>query len=159
MAQGHALSGEAYDTAELLRRGVSLVGCSGSQFAAHMVDAWLDGAVDALAGSGGDAADGLRVARLSLIDGAALSWLRRPLLLSMRMSVPRERHNSFLPWFGDSTVPRRQLRMDNRFLGYVCLVDRGVVRWHVHGNEVPDSGAVSALAQLTATALKGAAVR
>ena len=47
---------------------------------------------------------------------------------------------------------RRPLRMENRFLGYVCLVDRGTVRWHVHSNQEPGEEAVRALAALVAKA-------
>ena len=41
---------------------------------------------------------------------------------------------------------RRQLHVENRYLGYVCLVDEeAVVRWHVHSSEVPSKAQVEAL--------------
>jgi hypothetical protein len=133
----------------------SLVGCAGSQFAQSMVDGWLtagDGS-DATAASEAEASS-LQTMRLSLIDGVLLAWLRRPLLVSMRMSVPRERHAAFMCHFGDSTEARRALHMQNRYLGYVCLVDpEGVVRWHVHGNEPPDERALGTLRKLVHAAL------
>ncbi len=67
----------------------------------------------------------------------------------MRRSVPLERQDDFFCHFGDSSEVRRALQMQNRYLGLVCLVDpRGVVRWHVHGNEVPTSKEVGTLARL-----------
>ena len=55
-------------------------------------------------------------------------------------------HGAFLCRFGDSGRAREEMRMENRFLGYVCLVDReGVVRWHVHGNETPSEEGAHAL--------------
>jgi hypothetical protein len=81
----------------------------------------------------------LQVRWLSFVEGRVLSWIARPLMMSMRASVPRERHERFLCHFAVDTVEvRKVLLMQNRYLGYVCLVDpQGVVRWHVHGNELP----------------------
>jgi len=44
---------------------------------------------------------------------------------------------------------RHKLRFENRFLGYVCVVDEeGVVRWHVHSNEKPTPKQIEALRKL-----------
>ena len=105
-----------------------------------MVDAWLDGAA-ADEGAGADGVGGgsaLQVLRLSLVETRALTWMRAPLLASMRMSVPQEQRDAFLCLFGDAAAARQQMRMTNQLLGYVCLVDAaGVVRWHAHSSEVP----------------------
>ena len=120
----------------------TLLGCANSSFAMTMVDEWLLGVEDR-------AASPLLQARwLSLVEGVALSWLQRPLLASMRGSVPAARHDRFLCRFDrDATDLRKSLQMTNRYLGYVCLVDtKGLVRWHVHGNEVPSEEDLTTLA-------------
>ena len=39
------------------------------------------------------------------------------------------------------------MQMHNKYFGLVCLVDgNGIVRWHVHGSEVPSDEQVGALA-------------
>jgi len=98
---------------------------------------------------GGESSPLPQVLRLSLAEGTALSWLRWPLLASMRVSVPAARRPSFMVCFGDLTGARRKMRMENRYLGYVCLVDpSGVVRWHVHSSEPPTEAATEALRAL-----------
>ena len=85
----------------------------------------------------------------SLVEATALTWLQRPLLWSIRASVPAEQHGSFYCHFGKAGALRRQLRMENSYLGYVCLVDRtGTVRWHVHSNEPPTDEQVGSLAAM-----------
>jgi len=136
--QATSLTGDevAIDT-EFFAGRWSLLGCAGSQFAQPMVDGWMDGVSKAL--SQKPSPPSLQLRWLSLVDGRLLGWFRRPLLATMRRSVPSERHAAFLCHFGDSTEPRRRLQMQNRYLGFVCAVDsRGVVRWHVHGSDVPD---------------------
>lgn len=154
------LRGEPEELHKLSSSGLSLVGCAGSRFGQIMVDGWLLGTQAALE----QASDGaheddetpdschpskqLRTIWLSLVENAALKWFQRPMLAAMRMSVPADRHANFYTHFGDSSGVRSQLKMDNRFLGYVCLVDKGMVRWHVHSNEEPKEGDVEALAAL-----------
>lgn len=165
---------------QLFSNGMTLLGCSGSNFSQKMVDGWLEGvsksvnetmnkAETALEDSApghvndsvpdharipaGDVASSqgtpmLQTAWLSLVEAVALSWLRRPLLMSMRMSVPVERHSRFYTYFGKSVQVRTQLKMENRFLGYVCLIDRGIIRWMVHSSAVPSAEEVSSLAAL-----------
>lgn len=124
----------------------TLLGCAGSKFTQPMVDGWVNGVMNALEA---ESAPVVQPAWLSLVDGTILSWLRWPLVATMRMSVPREQHASYLCRFGDAADMRRRMHMHNRYLGFVCLVDgQGVVRWHVHGNVVPDEAAVGKLAQL-----------
>jgi len=142
-----SLAGErdALSKGGLFAQGPTLVGVSGSRFSQPMVDAWLTG-VPAGGGGGGGGGVPLRVLWLSLVERAALSWVQTSIRLSMRLSVPPERHGSFMCHFGDSVVARQQMRMANRFLGYVCLVDgEGVVRWHVHAAEPPTPEAVAGL--------------
>ena len=91
----------------------------------------------------------MQTVRLSLVEATALTWLQRPLLWSIRASVPAEQHGSFYCHFGKAGALKRQLRMENSYLGYVCLVDRtGTVRWHVHSNEPPTDEQVASLAAL-----------
>ena len=98
-----------------------------------MVNGWLDGVTAAT-----ESVPAMQTVRLSLIEATALTWLQRPLLWSIRATVPAEQHGSFYCHFGKAGALKRQLRMENSYLGYVCLVDRtGTVRWHVHSNEVP----------------------
>ena len=154
---------ESSERVELSESGLfasrwTLLGCSGSQFAQPMVDGWVAGVPAALeARSASRRSDGgsgvvelplgLQARWLSLVDGAILQWLRRPLLASMRFSVAAERRASFLCHFGDSNEPRRKMQMHNKYFGLVCLVDgNGIVRWHVHGNEEPTAEQVDALA-------------
>lgn len=121
----------------------TLLGCAGSSYAQPMVDAWLEAAE----------ADVQRQ-WLSLLEGRVLSWFQRPLLTMMRRSVPAERHTVFCCHFGDAREVRRALQMQNKYLGYVCLVDpKGVVRWHVHGSEVPSEREVGALRSLLGHAI------
>jgi len=142
--QAASLTGYEVETTSLFTGRWTLLGCAGSRFAQPMVDGWMDGVSAVLPES-----LQLQLRWLSLIDGKLLSWFRRPLLAMMRRSVPSERHCSFLCHFGDSTEPRRRLQMQNRYLGFVCLVDgRGVVRWHVHGSEVPSEEMSLALVKL-----------
>ena len=123
--------------AGLLGGQLTLLGCSGSRFGQRMVDGWLDGGAGDGAGDGA-AASAVQVLRLSLVETSALAWMRTPLLASIRMATPEEQHASFLCLFGEAAAARKQMRMTNGFLGYVCLVDAaGVVRWHVHSSEVP----------------------
>lgn len=130
------LGGRAQLTPEdVLGRGPTLVGVAGSRFAQPMVDAWVDGVAAKMAPSAEDDAGvnsdasavprsgGLQLLRLSLVEGAALSMLRTPLRLSMRLSVPSEQRAGFVCHFGDVAGAREKLRMTNRFLGYACLVD------------------------------------
>jgi hypothetical protein len=137
----------------------TLLGCAGSSFAQEMVDKWLVGAVaeEAAAAEGGAAAApaGLQARWLALVEGTVLVWFQRPLLASMRRSVPAERHGRFLCRFeSDASELRRKLQMSNRYLGYVCLVDpQGVVRWHVHGNEPPTEEQLAALKSLVGGAV------
>jgi len=128
------------------RRAPTLVGCTGSRFSEAMVDGWLNG----LAGQvDADGTPPVQTLWLSLVEGLTLRMLQRPLLSSMRWSVPVERHASFLCHFGDSQPEREQLHMSNRYIGYVCLVDeQGVVRWHVHSSEAPTEDALAALRDL-----------
>ena len=129
----------------------TLLGCAGSNFAKSMVDTWMEAAAaPELVASAAEAGRvGLQTSWLSLVEGTLLSWLRRPLLLSMRSSVPAERHTRFLCTFGQMEQVRRTLQMQNKYLGYVCLVDpQGIVRWHVHGNEVPSDTQVRDLCLL-----------
>jgi ATPase complex subunit ATP10 len=145
--EARALTGDA---ARLAADGVfasrlTLLGCSGSRMAQPMVDGWLDGVLSAASAAG----PALQTVRLSLVEGGALTWFERPLLWTMRATVPREQHASFFAHFGNAEPVRRQLRMENRYLGYVCLVDRaGTVRWHVHSNEPPSEEQVQGLAAL-----------
>ena len=81
-------------------------------------DAGVDADAVAVPRSGG-----LQLLRLSLVEGAALSMLRTPLRLSMRLSVPSDQRAGFVCHFGDVAGAREKLRMTNRFLGYACLVD------------------------------------
>lgn len=122
---------------------VTLLGCAGSQFAQPMVDGWLEPFFNM-------GSDEHQVIWLSLVHGTLLNWFRKPLVASMRASVERERHRSFFCHFGDSDVQRERLRMENRYLGYVCIVDRnGLVRWHTHSNQPPDGdGEIDSLARL-----------
>jgi len=138
----------------------TLVGMLGSNFAQEMVDGWILG----VAGTSGEAAPAsggapapLQTRWLSIVEGAVLGWLRWPLLASMKRGVPAERHARFLCLFDDDASGLRDaLRMSNRYLGYVCLVDpHGRVRWHTHGNEVPTEDAVAALKALVAGAIAG----
>ena len=47
------------------------------------------------------------------------------------------------------------MQMQNRYLGYVCLVDPdGVVRWHVHGNELPAEAELAAFGSLVQKAIQ-----
>jgi hypothetical protein len=127
----------------------TLLGCAGSNFAQPMVDGWLTGVAGALQERGGAAADALQLRWLSLIERAALGWFARPLLATMRMSIPAERHAAFSCRFGETTDLRADMQMPNRYLGFVCLIDgAGLVRWHVHGNEEPTGEQISALARL-----------
>ena len=141
----------------LLAGKATLLGFSSSQMSMGMVDGWLNGAATLLGGGDGDgdgdaavpaaAADPppLQTLRMSLVDNAFVGLLRRPLLASMRMSVPAEQHASFYCYFGDTTAFRTKMGMENKYLGYVCLVDPdGVVRWHVHGSELPAEGDLDA---------------
>lgn len=149
--QAESLAG---DTVSLSTRGGgffdgkwTVLGCTGSNFAAPMVDGWLTSIGESSAATATDGPESpssaamipnVQVRWLSFVEGMLLSWFRRPLLVSMRRSVPSDRHESFLCHFGDSDAARKVLLMQNRYLGYVCVVDpQGVVRWHVHGNEVP----------------------
>ena len=109
-----------------------------------MVNGWLDGVTAAT-----EAVPAMQTVRLSLIEATALTWLQRPLLWSIRATVPAEQHGSFYCHFGKAGALKRQLRMENSYLGYVCLVDRtGTVRWHVHSNEPPTDEQVASLAAL-----------
>jgi len=134
----------------------TLLGCSGSHFSQAVVDEWLLGSSDL--GNQDEHSTlkpDLQVLWLSMVEGAVLSWLRRPLLASMRASVPVERHNSFLCYFGDSQKVRKRMKMDNRFLGYMCLVDpKGAVRWHIHGNKSPTPDELAALRALILRAMQ-----
>ena len=126
----------------------TLFGCAGSRFAQPMVDGWMDGIATALAMSPAPPTR-LELRWLSLVEGSLLNWFRRPLLMTMRRAVPAARHGAFLCHFGDSSAPRRRLQMQNRYLGLVCLVDgRGIIRWHVHGSEVPSEPMVSDLMEM-----------
>ena len=126
----------------------TLFGCAGSRFAQPMVDGWMDGIAAALATSPAPPTR-LELRWLSLVEGSLLNWFRRPLLMTMRRAVPAARHGAFLCHFGDSSAPRRRLQMQNRYLGLVCLVDgRGIIRWHVHGSEVPSEPMVSDLMEM-----------
>lgn len=136
----------------------TLVGLAGSNFAQGMVDGWLTG----VASEGDDtvappSGGGLQTRWLSLVEGAVLGWLRRPLLASMKRGVPAERHTRFLCRFGDDMSELRDaLQMSNRYLGYVCLVDpKGSVRWHTHGNELPTDADLAALKALVDAAIRG----
>jgi len=138
------------DKADLFKGKRSLVGCAGSRFSEAMVDAWLEGissnttSVESNGGASGSPP--LQVLRLALVEGTILSLLRMPLLASMRMTVPKSQRDSFFVSFGDTSQMRRQLHVENRYLGYVCLVDEeAVVRWHVHSSEVPSKAQVEAL--------------
>tara|TARA_B100000795_G_scaffold231015_1_gene188687 strand:+ start:433 stop:951 length:519 start_codon:yes stop_codon:yes gene_type:complete len=123
---------------------LTLLGCTGSRMAEPMVNGWLDGVTAAT-----EAVPAMQTVRLSLVEQAALAWLQRPLLWSIRSSVPVEQHGHFYCHFGKAEALRRQLRMENSYLGYVCLVDRtGTVRWHVHSNEPPTEEQVASLAAL-----------
>ena len=136
----------------LFRNQWTLLGCAGSQFAQPMVDSWLDAAAGVPAAASG--APAIQTRWVSLVEGVILGWLKTPLLMGMRASVQRERHEHFLCHFGDVSDARRILQMQNKYLGYVCLVDpRGVVRWHVHGNETASEQEVQLLTQLMAGAL------
>ena len=158
----HATALASHEPVELSESGLfashewTLLGCAGSQFAQPMVDAWVEGTpplAAAKADGGGGGGELVQARWLSFVDGAVLGWLQRPLLATMRLSVPRERHAHFLCRFGDSSEPRRKMQMQNKYLGFVCLVDRGgVVRWHVHGNEVPAPEELERLAALVVRA-------
>ena len=152
----------------------TLLGCAGSQFSQPMVDGWLDpfaregvanveqAVVNMVEQQGAVANVGIanvdslevdsrfQVLWLSLVHGAVLDWFRKPLLSSMRASVRHERHGSFCCHFGDGREERETLNMENRYLGYVCIVDRsGLVRWHTHSNQPPSGDdEVSSLARL-----------
>ena len=116
----------------------------------------MDEATAEAGDEGSAGAEPLQARWLALVEGSIYGWLRRPLLAAMRHSVAAERHGRFLCRFeDDATELRRVLRMSNRYLGYVCLVDpQGSVRWHVHGNEEPDEQEVAALRALVAKALQ-----
>ena len=123
---------------------LTLLGCTGSRMAEPMVNGWLDGVTAAT-----ESVPAMQTVRLSLIEATALTWLQRPLLWSIRATVPAEQHGSFYCHFGKAGALKRQLRMENSYLGYVCLVDRtGTVRWHVHSNEPPTDEQVASLAAL-----------
>jgi len=135
----------------------TLLGCAGSAFAQPMVDAWLRAgeatvaAAEATVEAAAQPSLPSQVQRqwLSFIEGRMLEWFQRPLLTMMRRSVPTERHAVFCCHFGDAREARRAIQMQNKYLGYVCLVDpKGVVRWHVHGSEVPSEPEVDALHSL-----------
>lgn len=129
----------------------TLLGCASSNFAQQMVDSWLDSATPLLTMKAADEDEPrLQVRWLSFVEGRLMSWLRRPLMASMRSSVPKDRHSTFLCNFAVDTVDvRKALLMQNKYLGYVCLVDpKGVVRWHVHGNELPNEQELSHLTKL-----------
>lgn len=123
---------------------LTLLGVSGSRFSEAMVESWLGGVESATR-----ELPTMQTLRLSLVEGAALGWLQRPLLWTMRAGVPAERRGTFYCHFGDADPVRQQLRMENRFLGYVCVVDSAAtVRWHVHSSEEPADKDVSRLASL-----------
>jgi len=125
----------------------TLIGCSGSNFAQPMVDGWLDGVASLVEEEGPSQRP--QLLWLSLVENKLVSFFQRPLMASMRLSVPRERHSSFLCYFGDTAAARKRMRMQSRYLGYVCLADeKGVVRWHVHGNEPPTEAALASLRDL-----------
>ena len=125
----------------------TLLGCAGSQFAQKMVDQWMTGVSAEVLRAGVSQATQFRW--LSLVEGSLLSWFRRPLLATMRYSVPEERRGSFLVHFGDSSMLRHQIQMENRYLGHVCLLDPGrKMRWHVHGSETPGDAEIKTLVQL-----------
>ena len=148
--QGHSLAGEEVSLSAdgLFHRQLTLLGCCGSQHGQEMVDGWLEGLSAALVPQGPPALP-VRTVWLSLVDSPGFSWVRMVLVGSMRMSVPKERHDSFVVHFGDSGEMRRRLQMENRHLGYVALVDsQARVRWHVHGSETPTDEEVAALARL-----------
>ena len=135
------LSGEPTALSErgLFGGRLTLLGCAGSQFAQPMVDAWVREtslAVEAMQPAAAAAAAApdapppspprLQTCWLSLVEGSSptmLNMLRWPLLMSMRLSVERERQPRFFARFGDATAARKQMQMTNRYLGYVCLVD------------------------------------
>lgn len=52
---------------------------------------------------GGGSAPSVRILRLALVEGAILSWLRLPLLASMRVTVPAAQRDSFFVCFGDTS--------------------------------------------------------
>merc|ERR1740130_2218576 len=116
---------------------LTLLGCSGSRFGQPMVDAWLSGADERDTPEAAPTLP-LQVLRLSLLESTFLSWMKTPLLASMRSGVPQEHRDAFLCCFGSVHTARQKMRMTNQYLGYVCLVDGGgVVRWHVHSSDVP----------------------
>ena len=103
--EARALTGDA---ARLAADGVfasrlTLLGCSGSRMAQPMVDGWLDGVLSAASAAG----PALQTVRLSLVEGGALTWFERPLLWTMRATVPREQHASFFAHFGNAEPVRR----------------------------------------------------
>jgi hypothetical protein len=128
---------------ELFAGQLTLVGCVGARFSEKMVDGWLEGGASAVA----DAQPPLQTLRLSLVDGVKYRWVRPLLLASMRLSVPADRHDSFYVCMDDLSEVTKGLRMSNRFLGYVCLVDgAGLIRWHVHSSKPPTTEEVATLA-------------
>ncbi|KAL1507141.1 hypothetical protein AB1Y20_007994 [Prymnesium parvum] len=146
------LVGERATLLKVFGDGITLLGCAGSKFSQEMVDSWLLGTRAAMAT--GDGASELNIVWLSLVDSFALGFLRRPLMAAMRMSVPPERQSLFYTYFGDSTQIRTQLKMENKFLGYVCVIDRGLVRWIAHSNEIPTDKDVQALSSLLLRAMQ-----
>ena len=137
--QCESLDGTTVALSEVLADSLTVLGCSGSKLSQPMVDGWLENVLNALpsgaaapapaTGPGKEGVDPgmapipsskrpLSVAWLSLVDDPVFGWLKRPLLATMRMAIPDERHSSFYTHFGDTATLRRQIRMENRYLGY-----------------------------------------
>ena len=88
-----------------------------------MVDSWLDSATPLLTMKAADEDEPrLQVRWLSFVEGHLMSWLRRPLMASMRSSVPKDRHSTFLCNFAVDTVDvRKALLMQNKYLGHIIV--------------------------------------
>jgi hypothetical protein len=117
---------------------VTLLGVSSSAHGREFVSK----IVEPLVAEGGVDDGSRQVVELSLIDNGPLTWLVKPILLpSIRSAIPPERRRHFLCLFGDSLDVRRALKIQNRFAGYVYIVDRRAhVAWHAAGHRKTDVG-------------------
>lgn len=126
---GRALSGVEVTLPDAAEGRVALVGVAFVREAQSMLDSWMRPFAEAYAEQ-----EGYVAYELPVIEGWHWRLLSGMIDGGMRAGIPPEQHDYVVTYYGDATVFKEALSIEDTSYAYVYLLDRsGVIRWQNRG--------------------------
>ena len=142
---GRALSGVKVTLPDATRGRVALVSVAFVREAQSMLDSWMRPYAEAYTGQ-----EGYVAYELPVIEGWHWRLLSGMIDGGMRAGIPVEQHDYVVTYYGDATVFKEALSIEDTSYAYVYLLGRsGAIRWQNRGYATDST--VEELIQLAAS--------